>query len=154
VTTDKIAYTAMRCAALLAEVGRLEGEPVDRSGEGRLVEVYPDAAIREWGLWPREWDEQRVGYKGTQKAARARREQMVDSLLETTASWLILDSDLEACCRQGDDDLDALVSALVGRAVAQGHTASVGAVARARREGWIHLPLPGSLAALGETASG
>ena len=52
VSTDKISFTAMRCARLLTEYGQ-RWEPVDRSGAGRIVEVYPAAALRQWGLEPR-----------------------------------------------------------------------------------------------------
>ena len=47
VSTDRIAYPAMRMARILGEV---VGEPIDRSGAGKFVEVYPAAALRVWGL--------------------------------------------------------------------------------------------------------
>jgi hypothetical protein len=47
VSTDRIAYPAMRIARLL---GAVAGEPVDRTGAGRIVEGYPAAALRVWGL--------------------------------------------------------------------------------------------------------
>ena len=57
VGADRIAAVAMRAAGLLAALGDA-GKPVDRSGEGLLVEVYPAAALRIWGLASRS-------YKGT-----------------------------------------------------------------------------------------
>ena len=39
VVADRIAYTAMRCAGLLAQLAR-KGQPVDRCGTGVVVEVY------------------------------------------------------------------------------------------------------------------
>jgi hypothetical protein len=53
VTTDRIAYCAMRCARLLACFS--ETGEADRSGAGRFVEVYPAAALRQWGLDPRRY---------------------------------------------------------------------------------------------------
>lgn len=50
VSTDKIGVTAMRCAGLLDAMAA-RGERVDRAGSGRVVEVYPAAALRRWGLW-------------------------------------------------------------------------------------------------------
>jgi hypothetical protein len=47
VTTDRISYPAMRAARILS---RLLDAPVDRSGAGNLVEVYPAAALRVWHL--------------------------------------------------------------------------------------------------------
>ena len=45
VSADRIAYPAMRTARLLTKLH----EPVDRSGAGRIVEVYPAASIKRWG---------------------------------------------------------------------------------------------------------
>jgi hypothetical protein len=47
VSADRIAYPAMRIARLL---GELAGGTVERCGGGRIVEVYPAAALRVWGL--------------------------------------------------------------------------------------------------------
>jgi predicted nuclease with RNAse H fold len=49
VSADRIAHAAFRCAGLLARLAAL-GEPVDRAGSGVVVEVYPAAALRRWGL--------------------------------------------------------------------------------------------------------
>lgn len=49
VAADRIAHPAMRCAGLLARLA-LEGQPVDRSGSGVVVEVYPAASLKQWGL--------------------------------------------------------------------------------------------------------
>src|SRR3712207_770978 len=58
VSADRIAAVAMRAAGLLAALADA-GRPVDRSGAGLLVEVYPAAALRIWGLLPSR------PYKGT-----------------------------------------------------------------------------------------
>jgi hypothetical protein len=49
VSADRIAHVALRCAVLLAELDA-SGRPVDRSGSGHVVEVYPAASLRRWGL--------------------------------------------------------------------------------------------------------
>ena len=56
-----------------------------------------------------------------------------------------------AACVADDDDFDALVSALVARAVEVGATDPIpsGHHWLAMREGWIHLPASGNITALG-----
>ncbi|WP_433185959.1 DUF429 domain-containing protein [Actinoallomurus sp. CA-150999] len=49
VSADRIGHAALRLAALLARLARA-GRPVDRSGTGVVVEVYPAASLRLWGL--------------------------------------------------------------------------------------------------------
>src|SRR5437879_3961538 len=44
-----IGQVALRCAVLLAKLDA-SGRPVDRSGAGAVVEVYPAASLRGWGL--------------------------------------------------------------------------------------------------------
>jgi hypothetical protein len=150
VTTSWLAFPAMRCARLLAEVGRRAGGPVDRSGAGRFVEVYPDAALRQWGLSPAAWTEDPGSYKGSEPAALERRERLVDALLEATAGWLEIESGLVSFCKRDDDALDALVCALVARAAELGATEPPPVDSRvASQEGWIHLPMRGPLSALG-----
>lgn len=62
VSSDRIAVTAMRCGRLLTRLGDA-GYDVRRDGAGALVEVYPAAALRQWGLDPR-------GYKGPKLSNR------------------------------------------------------------------------------------
>lgn len=49
VSADKLARVAFRCAILLARLGAA-GCPVDRSGVGPVVEVYPRASLQSWDL--------------------------------------------------------------------------------------------------------
>jgi predicted nuclease with RNAse H fold len=133
VSTDRIGVTAMRCAALLDALTAL-GQPVDRAGGGRVVEVYPAAALKHWGLPHR-------GYK--KKDGAIVRGQALDRLL---AKLPTLRLEVEALdrCRHSDDAFDALVCALVARAAALGLTTPPrpgNQVERARVEGWIHLPV-------------
>lgn len=131
VSTDRIGVAAMRGARIQAMVGDA-GLLVDRSGlQGQVAEVYPAAALQAWGLVHR-------GYKGAQNrevchelaaAVAARCGPLASAVTET----------LVAC---DDDDLDAVVCALVAGAVHKGWTIGppAGDLLAAAREGWIHLP--------------
>ncbi len=132
VSTDRIGVTAMRCAALL-DVLAAAGHPVDRVGGGRVVEVYPAAALKHWGLPHNRYKK---------KEGTIVRGQALDQVL-TTLSTLTLDGDALDRCRHSDDAFDALVCALVARAATLGLTAPPfpgNQTERARVEGWIHLP--------------
>lgn len=130
VSADRIGHATMRCAALLAELAR-QGRPVDRRGGGPVVEVYPAACLKRWGLPYR-------GYKRTANLVELGR--LVDRLLEA-APWLDLGV-YEPLCRASDDATDAVVSALAARASALGLvTVPTGDQAEtAATEGWIALP--------------
>ncbi len=128
----------MRVAKLLAEAAAT-GESIDRSGDGRFVEVYPAAALHVWGFPSR-------GYKGAKGATV--RGQMVSDLAERTADWLILSEEDWTRCTASDDMLDALVAALVARAVAfTGRCEPIppNDLELAAEEGWIALRQPRSL---------
>jgi predicted nuclease with RNAse H fold len=138
VAADRIALPAMRAAWLAP---RLQDGPLDLSGAGKVVEVYPALALRCWSLPHR-------GYKRSEGSSK--RAALVASLVERVP-WLAVDKyrrDLE----KSDDLLDALVAALVARAH---QTANCEAIpdehlAHARREGWIAVPRSSSLDALAE----
>lgn len=117
VSTDLIGVCAFRAARLRA----LLVAPV--------AEVYPAGALRVWGL-------PATGYKGPRGGAV--REAIVAGIARR-CPWLVMDT--AALCRR-DHDLDALLSALVGRAVATGrtHPPPPEAAEVVTREGWIHLP--------------
>ncbi|MGC5015148.1 DUF429 domain-containing protein [Streptosporangium sp. DT93] len=130
VSADRIGHTAMRCAALLAELTR-RGRPADRRGDGVVVEVYPAASLKRWGLPFR-------GYK--RSANLAALGDLVDGLREA-APWLDL-GPYERVCRASDDATDAVIAALTARAALLG-LATVPAgeqTGPARTEGWIALP--------------
>jgi uncharacterized protein DUF429 len=146
VTTDRIAYPAMRAAGLLAHYTRSSGDPVDRTGmTGLVCEAYPDPAIRRLGVWPQSIAP-RASYK---RAAQDVREAILAKLVRA-APWLALsDSDRERCV-DCDDCLDALICALVARAAEQRKTIPPPEelTQEAILEGWIHLPESGSLSEL------
>ncbi|MFN2525986.1 MAG: DUF429 domain-containing protein [Actinomycetota bacterium] len=145
VSTDRIGITAMRCARLLGRAEEFIG-PVDRSGTGRLCEVYPAAALVLWGFDVR-------GYKNPRgSVVRAR---LIERFL-AGATWMVLEEELLEICVRSDHCFDALVAATIARAAAleltqrpSGHEREI-----ARQEGWIHLPSSDSLGRLGPLETG
>ncbi len=137
VSADRIGSAAMRCAALLSTLTRA-GTPIDRTGEsGPVVEVYPAAALRIWGL-PSN------GYKGNKPAERQRREQLVHQIV-TTLPWLDLGAHAPAMAAD-DDALDAVLCAVVAGLAVLGRCEPMPEDRRAEAEveGWIALPRAGS----------
>lgn len=127
VSADRIGHTALRCAAVLAQA-RVRGVDVSRDGSGAIAEVYPAAALKVWQLPFR-------GYKGS--GNQAVRHGLVDTLMHA-AGWLDL-GEHEQVIRASDHALDAVICALVARAVALGTTRPPDTRVAAR-EGWIHYP--------------
>ncbi len=131
VAADRIGLTAMRAAGLLARLAA-QKRPVDRAGGGSVVEVYPAASLKLWGLPYR-------GYKGT--ANRPQREALLTALTKA-APWLDLGTYADLCARS-DDAVDAVIAAMTSRAAALSRTtvpADDTQREQARREGWIALP--------------
>jgi hypothetical protein len=135
VSTDKLGVTAMRCAHLLHRWA-LAGESVDRTGAGRFVEVYPAGALVRWGL-------EGSRYKGSDKTAL---KSLVAAVSQAVPSLELSPADRQLC-ESTDDAFDALVAALVARAALLRLTDLPSPAVReqAAEEGWIHLPLRGSL---------
>lgn len=131
VATDRLGLTAMHCAVLLDAVGAALGTPVDRSGGGTAVEVYPGATLRVWDF----------GTKGYKNDAGIRAI-LLARLLER-APWLLLRPEDRRLMEHSDDAFDAVIAALAARAHALGLTHPVPAEYRdqAGREGWIALPV-------------
>ena len=131
VSSDLIGVAAMR-GARIQHLLEAAGVPVDRSGvTGRVIEAYPAAALRAWGL-------SSLKYKGTPNAEACR---ALAGKLTGRCGPL---SDAAAACLDGcdDDGLDGFVCALVARAALAGNTTRPGLehLEVARREGWIHVP--------------
>jgi predicted nuclease with RNAse H fold len=133
VATDRIGLTAMRAARLQARLA-YAGHDTRRDGRGLIVEVYPAAGLKHWGLPHRR-------YKG--RANHTALDGLVDAL-GAAAPWLDL-RDHEPVCRLRDHAFDALVCALLARAAARGLVALPEAADRrtALTEGWIALPSGG-----------
>jgi hypothetical protein len=139
VSTDRIGIPAMRAAAVVAAMHPRAA----LDGSGVVVEVYPAVALKRWGFpWRR--------YKGLHRVAERRA--LVSSFAEKTSGWLELAGRERAACETSDDAFDALVAALVARAVSIGRVDPIpdDDRAAARREGWIALPAERSLVQLVE----
>ena len=136
VSADRIAYAAMRCASLLAQV--TDGN-IDRTGDGRYVEVYPAAALRLWGFDTRR-------YKGPSPEANERRRALLRAILDVIPTLALKPAE-RTTLERSDHALDALVCAVVARVAETGSALPVPAdcAKRARLEGWIRLPAPGAL---------
>ena len=110
-----------------------DGAPIDRSGAGQVVEVYPAGALKLWGLPHRAYK------RRDQRAALAA---LLLELRERAGPSLWLDATAEDALRARDHAFDALVAALVARAAVLGRTTApppdVSTLARV--EGWVHLP--------------
>jgi len=135
VSTDKISIPALRMAALMVRLAR-SGTPIDRTGAGRFVEVYPAAALRRWGI------------------ANAKKDSpaLLPAIM-ARAPWLRMTEKSRALCAVSRDACDALVAALAARAAAVGVCESIPEEHRriAGVEGWIALPFAGSLGRLTES---
>ncbi len=136
VSSDLIAITAMRCAGLLAAL-----EVSDRSGTGRVVEVYPAVALRRWGQIS-------SGYKG--RAGRATVLPNLFRKLLVACPELHVPEPFARACAANDHAFDALICALVARAAAIGATDGPRAEdqGHARIEGWIAVPAADALGRL------
>ena len=137
VSSDLIAVAAMRCVGLLERMGVR-----DRSGDGRVFETYPAAGLHAWGLPSR-------GYKG--KKGRELRT-VIWAGLQRRVPWLEVTVEQSELIVARDDALDALVASLIARAAKIGLTIQPSEQERERAvtEGWIHVPVEGSLERLNE----
>jgi predicted nuclease with RNAse H fold len=130
VAADRIGHAAMRCAGLLAQLAG-QGQPVGRCGDGVVVEVYPAASLKRWGLRHR-------GYKQPRDAKAL--ESLIGGLL-AAAPWLDL-GPYEGLCRASHDATDAVIAALTARAALKNLVTmpTERQRAAARSEGWIAVP--------------
>ncbi len=120
VSMDKLGATAARWAYLADQLAA-DGSPVDRTGAGQVVEVYPAGARAVWGL---------SGRRSTQSLLRA-------------APWLRFDPGAQQEYETNEHAFDALIAALVARATHLGLTSpprNEEEEQAAAVEGWIHLP--------------
>ncbi|MFD8705453.1 DUF429 domain-containing protein [Kitasatospora sp. NPDC059648] len=129
VSFDKLGATAARWAHLADELAH-RGHPVERTGTGPVVEVYPKAARLRWQLGA---------------------ERSMDELLQA-APFLRCAPQVQEAYERDEHAFDALIAALVARACAKGltglPTAEDGPAAAV--EGWIHLPEEGTLHSLAQ----
>jgi predicted nuclease with RNAse H fold len=130
VSADLIGHAAMRAAGLLAAF-EAAGYDADRSGAGLVVETYPAAALRRWGMTSTQ-------YKGP--AGTTRPNEIVDRMKQAVSGLEL--GEHEALCRRTDDALDAVVCALIARAAHRDAVTwpTTEQRFRARTEGWIVVP--------------
>ena len=126
---ELLAPLTVRCAELLSEFAQ-HGELIDRSGGGRLVEVYPGAAMRLWGI-------SGDGYE-TDVAARA---SLAADFMERVP-WFVLEAEAVTLMSRSDDAFDAVIASFIARSHALSRTLAPpdSSHARAATEGWIALP--------------
>ena len=136
VSTDRLGMTAIRCAGLLSKLAS-QKHNVSRAGEGLVVEVYPAASMRIWGLHS-------AGYRNSKDTRRTLLQE-----LNEVAPWFDI-SEFGALMIESCDAFDSVFAALAARAVSLGASTSAPAahLKRAKIEGWMHLPTI-SIAALG-----
>jgi hypothetical protein len=113
---------------------------IDRAGRELVVEAYPAAALRQWGINPR-------GYKG--KEQQTRRHGLLAELLQRSGPYLALDRKQHELLVASDHVLDALLCALIARAALVDLLVEIPSGLRelAALEGWIailrnHSPEP------------
>jgi predicted nuclease with RNAse H fold len=130
VSTELIGVVALRAAALLSRI--TAHEQIDRMGSGRLVEVYPAAALIRWGF---------------SLVERRNTSLLAARLTRKLGSRLMMTTKAEGACKTNRDALDSIVAAMIARASACGLCDPVPSEhsAAARTEGWIALPFPDSL---------
>jgi predicted nuclease with RNAse H fold len=129
VASDRIGLPAMRAVTLLR---LLDPVGLDRTGRGLVAETYPAAALHEWGF-------AHVGYKGPHK--QATRVEILDSLVATPG--LSVAAAIAELCRASDHALDAVLCALIAKAVIEEQIhwpATALQEERAKTEGWIAVP--------------
>jgi Protein of unknown function (DUF429) len=140
VASDKIASVAMRCARLQSAYWEATGERPDRSGAGRLCEVYPAASLRLWKLSQHDDAHDPGTYRGLTPGAMRRRKRIMNGVIAATSGRIEIPPWLIDACETEDHLLDALVCALTARAAHLGHVQPIAEVEPARSEGWITLP--------------
>lgn len=128
VSTDRLGLTAMRCAGLLSKLAA-DGVEIDRTGAGRVVEIYPGASLRLWGF-------DTSGYR-TSSDLRAK---MLEAI-KLSAPWFepgqFAELMIESC-----DAFDAVIANFAARSAQMGLSTRPAREfeGQARKEGWIALP--------------
>jgi hypothetical protein len=128
VSTDRLGLTAMRCAGLQGKLQQ-SGIEIDRSGSGKIVEIYPGASLRLWGF-------DTSGYRANEDA----RAELLTAI-EHSVPWLNLGSNRKLMIRS-TDAFDAVIASLATRAAAINRYLPAPRDIRdiAKVEGWIALP--------------
>jgi predicted nuclease with RNAse H fold len=128
VSTDRLGMTAIRCAGLLSKIAA-SGIKVDKSGAGKIVEIYPGASLRLWGL-------NTSGYRASTDA----RANLLHRLT-VQAPWLKL-GEYQQAMIESCDAFDSVVAALATRFAQLGayEPPTQAQLTKAKIEGWVALP--------------
>jgi len=140
VGVESLAWVALRAFHVLSQA---ELHPPLAGRDSSIIETYPKAAL---ACWP---DMPRGSTKSGDAAPRVRAE--VLALLAAGVSLTMEDVDRRAILEQRKDHrFDAVICALVARAAMVGRTRLPAETDRkaAYEEGWIYLPVAGSLTSL------
>jgi Protein of unknown function (DUF429) len=129
VSSDRIAYPAVRAARLLARLG--PSRPAWRDGSDRVIEVYPAAALAAWEIEPGR-------YK--QPDGLEARRSLLSALVQALPGLDV--GDQGPALVATDHAIDALIAALVARAhmLGQVRRPTEAEAKDAAVEGWIWLP--------------
>ena len=128
VSTDRLGMTALRCAGLLTKLQQ-SGEQIDRSGVGKVVEIYPAASMRIWQF-------EIAGYRSSPEI----RQRLIGQL-QASAPWLDL-ADFKPLMATSCDAFDAVIAALAASSAVFGKSTSpsLDQIPTAQVEGWVALP--------------
>jgi predicted nuclease with RNAse H fold len=128
VSTDRLGLTAMRCAGLLSKLSA-DGVEIDRTGAGKVVEIYPSASLRLWGF-------DTSGYRASAAARAALLEQICE------ASPWFEPHDFAELMVESCDAFDAVIANFAARSSSLGlsTTAPESVIKNAQIEGWLSLP--------------
>lgn len=128
VSTDRLGLTAMRCAGLLSKLSE-DGVEIDRTGAGKVVEIYPGASLRLWGF-------DTSGYRASAAARAALLEQICE------ASPWFEPGDFAELMVESCDAFDAVIANFAARSAQLGISTEPPPEIKKRAisEGWIALP--------------
>ncbi len=128
VATDRLGLTAIRAAGLLSKI-QASGIVVDRSGAGKIVEIYPAASLRIWGFDTHQY-----------RTSPERRKMLIDQLRQALPALNL--GGFEGLMVNSCDAFDAVIAALVTRSAYLGLSTKPdkSQLQSARQEGWIALP--------------
>ena len=129
VSTDRLGLTAMRCAGLLSKI-HADGVAIDRSGAGKVVEIYPAASLRLWGF-------DTAGYRASADVRVALLQR-----IKSAVSWFET-SQFEEMRIESCDAFDAVIANFAARSAQLGFSTKppLANLKRAQAEGWIALPV-------------
>lgn len=128
VATDRLGLTAIRAAGLLSKM-QASGIVVDRSGAGKIVEIYPAASLRIWGFDTHQY-----------RTSPERRQALISHLKQDLPTLDL--GGFEGLMVNSCDAFDAVIAALATRSAYLGLSTkpNESQLKLAHVEGWIAVP--------------